>query len=165
MNSKVELSVIGIIKTAFPEPTGTPIQPNFAKNSLGIIEINEKYLPALKDLDGFSHIWLIYFFHKASPYQETVIPFRDIISHGVLATRAPTRPNQIGISVVKLDRIESNKIFISNVDIVNESPLLDIKPYVPSFDSRPNATSGWLEQNANSRKVADSRFIKSNQSV
>ncbi len=123
-----------------------PIQPPGAKGIKGMVEILPEYTRALEDLDGFSHIILLYHFHKSSTCSLTVEPFLHNKAHGVFATRAPNRPNPIGISIVELEYIENNIIHIVNVDILDGTPLLDIKPYVPEFDYQEEARSGWLAE-------------------
>lgn len=136
---------IGSIHTSHLTREGMPIQPTGAKGVRGTIEIQPEYAPGLADLDGFSHIILLYHLHKSTGYRLTVTPFLDTQPHGVFATRAPKRPNPIGISIVKLIKIEDNNLTIENVDILDGTPLLDIKPYVPDFDQPEKVRIGWLE--------------------
>ena len=156
----VDFRHIGTIHSDFKQKEGVPIQSVFSKGSKGWIEILPEYTDGLKDLDGFSHIFLIYHFHKSSGHSNLVKPFLDDEKRGVFSTRAPRRPNPIGLSIVKLEQIEDNKLFIRDVDIIDGTPLLDIKPYVERFDSRENARSGWLDKRmeAEKRHFADSRF-------
>jgi tRNA-Thr(GGU) m(6)t(6)A37 methyltransferase TsaA len=137
---------IGIIHSPFKETQGMPIQSSGASKIQGAIEIFPEFVEGLKDLDGFSHIILLYHFHRVQGVKLIVTPFLDSQPRGVFATRAPTRPNAIGFSVVKLLSIERNVVHIENVDIVDGTPLLDIKPYVPEFDQYPAERIGWLEQ-------------------
>ena len=156
----IEFKPIGIIHTPFKKPEGMPIQPAGAAGVRGSIEVFEEYHAGLKDLDGFSHIILLYFFHLSQGFNLKVIPFLDTKSRGLFATRAPKRPNAIGFSVVKLDEVETGVLYVQNVDMLDGTPLLDIKPYVPEFDSHAEVRTGWLEQarkKANSRQ-ADERF-------
>lgn len=151
---------IGYIYSPFDDPNGMPLQPPWSKKAQGIIEILPKYSKGLKDLEGFSHIILIYHFHQVRGYNLTLTPFLDTKAHGVFSTRAPKRPNPIGLSVVKLIQIKGKKITIDNVDILNKTPLLDIKPYVPEFDHPEVSSLGWLEQfrvNVHNKK-SDARF-------
>ena len=135
---------IGIIHSPFSHPVGMPIQPVAAKGIKGSVEVFREYLSGLDDLDGFSHIILIYHFHLSTGYSLKVKPFLDNREHGVFATRAPKRPNPIGISVVKLLKSDRNMLIIENVDIVDNTPLLDIKPFVPKFNGTGKITLGWL---------------------
>lgn len=156
----MEIKPIGIIHTPFAEREGMPIQPSGAVGVTGTIEVFDHFQAGLKDLDGFSHIFLLYLFHQSDGFKLHVIPFMDTTPRGVFATRAPKRPNPIGLSIVELDRIEDNVLHVRNIDILDGTPLLDIKPYVPKFDRPEAVRSGWL---ANSRdpvaqKKADGRF-------
>jgi len=153
---------IGIVHSRFKEPKGVPIQSVAAKGVEGTVEIFPKYVEGLEDLEGFSHIILIYHFHLAKCSSLKVKPYMDDRIHGVFATRAPARPNPIGISVVRLVGIERNVLYIQDVDIVDGTPLLDIKPYVPEFDVRKVDKIGWLEKNVNKLPVSkdDGRFSK-----
>jgi tRNA-Thr(GGU) m(6)t(6)A37 methyltransferase TsaA len=137
---------IGVIHSPFKDIAGMPIQPTGAANIRGLLEIFPPFVAGLKDLEGFSHIILLYHFHQAEGAKLVVRPFMDSRPHGVFATRAPKRPNPIGLSVVRLLRIEQNIVHIENVDIIDGTPLLDIKPYVPEFDHYPADRVGWLEQ-------------------
>ena len=161
-NMKIELESIGTIHTEFENIEGMPIQPTGAKGVKGKIVLDEKYAAGLKDLEDFSHIHLLYLLHKVEGYLLEVKPFMDNNTHGVFATRSPKRPNRIGSSVVKLDKIEGNTIYISNIDVLNGTPLLDIKPYVPQLyeDTIDDLKIGWFENNhkkAKSQK-SDDRF-------
>jgi tRNA-Thr(GGU) m(6)t(6)A37 methyltransferase TsaA len=142
----IEFKPIGIIHTPFTEPEGIPIQPAGAAGVHGTVDVFEEYAAGLKDLDGFSHIILLYHFHRSRGFSLQVVPFMDKQPRGLFATRAPKRPNPIGLSVVQLDRIEKGTLHIQNVDILDGTPLLDIKPYVPEFDSYTNIRTGWLEK-------------------
>ncbi|MEA3296355.1 MAG: tRNA (N6-threonylcarbamoyladenosine(37)-N6)-methyltransferase TrmO [candidate division Zixibacteria bacterium] len=136
---------IGIIYSSFKEPKGTPIQPKRAGGAEGTIELLPQYEEGLCDLAGFSHIILLYHFHLSCGYKLKVKPYLDNTMRGLFATRAPRRPNPIGLSVVRLKRIEGGTLYISNLDIVDGTPLLDIKPYVPHFDCEEKIRVGWLE--------------------
>ncbi len=137
---------IGVIHSPFKEPQGTPIQPGAAWDVAGTVEILPELAPGLKDLEGFSRIILLYYFHLAQTFSLRVRPFLDEEERGVFATRAPARPCPIGLSVVRLDRIEGNRLLVRDVDVVDGTPLLDIKPYVPQFDSFPDEKVGWLTE-------------------
>jgi len=153
---------IGIIYSPFKEPKGTPIQPAGAKGVKGRVEVLPEYAEGLKDIEGFSHIILIYHFHRVKGYKLRVKPFMDDNFHGVFATRAPARPNPIGISVVRLLKVEGNILYVEDLDILDGTPLLDIKPYVPEFDKREGIKIGWLEKNVHklSQSRDDERFVK-----
>jgi tRNA-Thr(GGU) m(6)t(6)A37 methyltransferase TsaA len=143
---KIEYRSIGVIRTSFKSIEGMPIQPSGAESIQGTVIVFPEYSKALKDLEGFSHIILLYHFHRAGKAKLVVTPFLDSQPHGIFSTRAPKRPNPIGISVVKLRKIDGNILHIENVDILDETPLLDIKPYVPEFDRYPADKVGWLER-------------------
>jgi tRNA-Thr(GGU) m(6)t(6)A37 methyltransferase TsaA len=155
-----EYTPIGIIHCPFNEPENMPIQPAGAKGTQGTIEIFKEYQDGLKDLEGFSHVILLYHFHRSGGFKLQVIPFMDTELRGIFATRAPRRPNPIGLSVVELDRIENGLLHIRNVDILDGTPLLDIKPYVPEFDFQKDIRIGWLEKARDhvSTRKSDDRF-------
>ncbi len=157
---KITVQPIGIIHSPFTQAKGTPIQPKFAQKCEGHVEIFDEYREGLKDLDGFDRIWLIYWFDRSQDYRLTVTPYLDTKERGLFATRAPRRPNPIGISPVKLQRIESNIIYVSEIDILDGTPLLDIKPYSAKFDCFENGRSGWLDDSKTNTYEADGRFHK-----
>jgi tRNA-Thr(GGU) m(6)t(6)A37 methyltransferase TsaA len=143
----VTFTPIGVIHTPFKTCDDAPIQPSRARGSKGTITIREDLIEGLSDLDGFSHITLIFHFHLSTDYELKVIPFLDTVRRGVFATRAPRRPNQIGVSVVRLKKIEGNVIHIQNVDMLDGTPLLDIKPFVSRFvEPAGEIRTGWLEK-------------------
>ena len=135
---------IGLIRTPFSRLEGMPIQPPGAKGAVGQVEVFEEYREGLRDLDGFSHLILLYWFHRGNGFDLVVKPFLDSEYRGLFSTRAPKRPNPIGLSVVKLDRIQEGVLHVRDVDILNGTPLLDIKPYVPAFEPPEKVRVGWL---------------------
>ena len=151
---------IGIIRTPFTRIEDMPIQPAGAGGIGGVVEVYREYVDGLKDLEGFSHLILLYHFHRIRGFRLNVEPFLDSQQRGIFATRAPKRPNPIGLSVVKLLSIDGRTVRIENVDMVDGTPLLDIKPYVPEFDALTAVRTGWLERarGAASRKRSDKRF-------
>lgn len=151
---------IGVIHTPFKNLEGMPIQPVGAEQVRGRVVLEPEYLEGLADIEGFSHLILIYAFHQSKGFQLKVKPFLDNQPRGLFATRAPRRPNPIGLSVVELVRCEQNILHVNNIDVVDGTPLLDIKPYVPAFDARTAASIGWLEGRAAlSREMrSDERF-------
>ena len=157
---KIEYEPIGVIHSPFHTTEGMPIQPSGAAGIEGAVEIFHQFRQGLKDLDGFSHIILIYHFHRSTGYSLLVTPFLDSVERGVFATRAPKRPNSIGISVVRLVRVEEDTLHVENIDVLDGTPLLDIKPYVPEFDQHLGGRIGWLEHaRARARETrADDRF-------
>ncbi len=155
-DEKITYQPIGIIHTPFRDLKGIPIQPTFAQKSQGTIELQEEYLDGLKDLDGFSHILIIYHLHLSKGYHLHVTPFLDKVLRGLFSTRAPKRPNPIGISLVKLIKIEGPMIHIEDIDVVDGTPLLDIKPYIRQFDEVEDYRSGWLTGKIDQGKKVES---------
>ncbi len=140
----INFEPIGIIYTPFKTIENMPIQPAAAKGVRGRIVIDEKFADGLKDIDGFSHLYLIYNFHRCNGHLLEVKPFLDDKTHGIFATRSPKRPCSIGISIVKLEGVNGRELTVENVDILDETPLLDIKPYVPEFDVVDgDVKTGW----------------------
>ena len=159
---KFEVKPIGIIHTPYETSIDVPIQPAFSETE-GRAEIFPEFVSGLDSLEGFSHLILLSWFHKAKDPKMKVVPYMDSVERGLFATRAPARPNPIGFSIVELLQIESNTIFFKGADMLDGTPLLDIKPYVSKFDSPTSTKMGWLEEAMSKRKdkqVADSRFEK-----
>ncbi|MBN1157100.1 tRNA (N6-threonylcarbamoyladenosine(37)-N6)-methyltransferase TrmO [Candidatus Woesearchaeota archaeon] len=158
----VSYKPIGLIRTPNKKSEGTPIQPKAAKGIEGQVEIYPDFTEGLKDIEGFSHIILLYHMHKSKRGSLLVKPYMDTEQHGVFSTRAPSRPNPIGMSVVQLVKREKNVLHIKNVDIIDGTPLLDIKPYVPEFDFFKANKVGWLSKNLHKLKKSrdDGRFKK-----
>jgi tRNA-Thr(GGU) m(6)t(6)A37 methyltransferase TsaA len=155
---ELQMSEIGRIHSSFQEATGTPIQPCRAHNSPGHVELRPEYVDGLADLAGFDRIWLIYWFHRAAAAKMRVVPYRDTVAHGLFATRAPARPNPLGLSCVRLLGIEGHLLRLAEVDILDNTPLLDIKPYVPQYDNYPVTRCGWIDTVPDRPVVADNRF-------
>jgi len=157
---EIKLRPIGVLKSPFTDTRGVPIQSIYGEGIEGVVEIFPEYIEGLKDLAGFSHIILIYYFHLSKKCSLKVKPYLDNKERGVFATRAPSRPNPIGISIVRLIKVEENKLKIKDVDICNMTPILDIKPYIPDFDIRKTTKIGWLENQINKAKIVkgDGRF-------
>lgn len=161
LEQHINLKSIGIIRSEFKDIENMPIQPTGEKANKGRIEVLSQYTEGLRDLDEFSHIILIYHFHKAEQVKLTVKPFLDKDTHGVFATRTPVRPNHIGMSVVEIDKVEGNSIFVKNIDVLDGTPVLDIKPFVPGFDiPKADIRIGWLTSNIHNvgTKLSDDRF-------
>jgi tRNA-Thr(GGU) m(6)t(6)A37 methyltransferase TsaA len=158
----IQFKIIGLIRSPFKSPQNVPIQPAGAKGIKGRVILKKEYQAGLKDLAGFSHIILIYYFHLIQDFSLIVKPYMDKYPHGIFATRAPKRPNPIGLSIVRLLGIQDNILEIEDVDIVDNTPLLDIKPYVPEFDQREKIEIGWLTTKIHQLKKTkdDGRFIK-----
>ncbi len=154
---------IGTIHTPFKNLEGMPIQPSGAKEITGTIVLDKQFDQGLNDLDGFSHIILLYHFHQSKDYDLLVTPFLDNQKRGLFSTRAPRRPNPIGLSIVRLIKREKNRLTIKGIDVLDGTPLIDIKPYVPKFDTKNVTATGWLEKNQDAAQsmTSDNRFIES----
>ena len=152
---------IGIIHTPFRDLSGMPIQPSAAEGIEGKVILDPALQEGLQDLEGFSHIILLYYFHQAGDPKLLVKPYLDDEQRGLFATRAPRRPNGIGFSIVKLLEIQGNILTVANVDILDGTPLLDIKPYIPYFDHPEADRVGWLEKSKGKvgGKLSDDRFV------
>lgn len=161
MPDPITFTPIGVVHSPFTEPHGTPIQPRAALGVQGTVELLPEYAPGLEGLDGFTHVILLVHLHRAGPYRLRVKPFLEDVVRGLFATRAPSRPNPIGLSIVRLLRVEGATLYIENVDIVDGTPLLDVKPYVPRFDAPPDAGNGWVDSAADDLPDArdDGRFL------
>ena len=159
---EIRYKPIGVIHSPFIEPKGVPIQSAVACDVDGTIEILPEYVEGLKDVEGFSHIILIYHFHLSRESTLLVRPYLDDQERGVFATRSPSRPNAIGLSTVRLLRIEGNLLYVKDVDVVDGTPLLDMKPYVPEFDARHADRIGWLKEKLQQLPILrnDGRFTR-----
>ena len=158
MSNELKIEPIGVIETPFRNVAGTPIQPSRANGARGRVHVERRFQAGLKDLAGFERIWLIYWFHQASGSSLLVTPFLDERQRGVFATRAPTRPSHIGISAVRLLAVQEGVLEVADVDVIDGTPLLDIKPYVSEFDCYPNSKAGWFDESNSKRRLADARF-------
>jgi tRNA-Thr(GGU) m(6)t(6)A37 methyltransferase TsaA len=158
--NEIRYKPIGTIHSPFEEPRGTPIQPTAGTDTEGTVEVFQEFAAGLEDLDGFSHLILLYHFHLSKEPALIVKPFLDDQTRGVFSTRAPSRPNPVGISVVRLLGVQGNLLRIADLDIVDGTPLIDIKPYVPGFDERDADRTGWLQGRVGklSRSRDDGRF-------
>ncbi len=152
---------IGVIRTPFTDRRDMPIQPSGARGVRGQAVMDESLAAALRDIDGFSHLYLLYHFHMSDGFDLTVVPFMDPQERGLFATRAPRRPNQIGLSVVRLERVEGTVLHLLDVDILDGTPLLDIKPYFKGIDAVPEAVAGWAEASLDKAASlrSDDRFV------
>ena len=155
MIQEVSYRVIGVIRSPFTEPKGTPIQPAAGKGVEGVVEVFTEFAEGLQDIEGFSHLILLYHFHLAKPGPLRAKPFMDTKKRGIFAIRGSSRPNPIGLSIVRLVQVKGTRLTVQDMDIVDGTPLLDIKPYVPAFDAPPATRIGWLEDQV--RKLPDSR--------
>ena len=146
MKVTISYEPIGVSRSKHTEPNETPIQPAYAKGCEGRAEVQPEFAGGLRDLDGFSHVYLLYHFHQAGPPRLIVKPFLQDVERGVFATRAPCRPNPIGLSVVRLVRREGNVLHLDGVDVLDGTPLLDIKPYTAKFDCIQTTQNGWQDE-------------------
>jgi tRNA-Thr(GGU) m(6)t(6)A37 methyltransferase TsaA len=143
---QIVMHPIGKICSPYKESTDIPIQGTFKSDVEARIELKDKYAAGLKDLDEFSHAIILYYFHKSQKEQIEGRPFLEQDKHGIFAIRSPHRPNHIGLSIVKIKRIKANRLYFTEVDILDGTPVLDIKPYVKYFDDREKVKCGWLDK-------------------
>ena len=161
-----DIEEIGKIETEFKEPRGMPIQPSYERKHRGKIVIHPEFEKGLKDIEGFSHIIVLFYFHMSKHTKLEVVPFLDTVVRGVYSTRAPIRPNRIGLSIVELISREKNVLHVQGVDMVDGTPVLDIKPYVGGFDipkiSSGKVRIGWLKKfvDESGKRISDSRMLK-----
>jgi len=158
MSNELKIEPIGVIETPFRNVAGTPIQPSRANGARGKVRIDPRFEAGLKDLAGFERIWLIYWFHRTPGSSLLVTPFLDQRAHGVFATRAPCRPSPIGISAVRLLSVQEGLLEVADIDVIDGTLLLDIKPYVPEFDCYSDSKAGWFDESNSKRCIADARF-------
>ena len=157
----MDIEPIGIIHTPFQQLNNMPIQPVGAKDIEGEAVVDDAYQGGLKDLEGFSHIYLIYLFHKADKTKLHVVPYLDTVERGVFATRSPLRPSHIGLSLVELITVNDNMLTFRGVDMLDGTPLLDIKPYIPRFEANESVRTGWIQSRAKTieNMRSDERFV------
>lgn len=160
---KLELTPIGVVHSPHRQAQGTPIQPRWAEGSEGTVELFPQFAPGLRDLDGFERIWLFCWFDRARETKLEVVPYLDTQTRGVFATRAPSRPNPIGLSCVRLLAVEGMRLRVAELDILDGTPLLDIKPYLPDCDVFDVKHVGWFAD-ACGKRTADDRFAKRHRS-
>jgi tRNA-Thr(GGU) m(6)t(6)A37 methyltransferase TsaA len=153
MKIAIQIKPIGIIHTPYKEPKGMPIQGKFEKGVTGNIRLFPEYQAGLKGIEGFSHLILIYYFNRSKEERLMGKPFLEDTEHGIFAIRSPHRPNHIGVSIVKLKSVKGRTITFSEVDILDGTPLLDIKPYVKHFDSRDKVRNGWIDKHFKNCRV------------
>ena len=152
------LTVIGAIHTPYRTPEGTPIQTRFGEGIEATVTVHAQYTEALADIEGFERLWLVYWFDRAGPYSPLVVPYRDDRKRGLFATRSPARPNPIGLSVVRFLARSGAVLRVADIDVLDGTPLLDIKPYVPQIDAYADSKAGWFDDNRVDRRNADGRF-------
>ena len=152
---------IGKICSPYKENSNIPIQGTFNSEVDAYVELEEKYVAGLKNLDGFSHAIILYYFHRSQREDILGRPFLEQNEHGIFAIRSPHRPNHIGLSIVKIKKIEANKLYFTEVDMLNQTPVLDIKPYIKYFDCRNDIKCGWLDKHFRDGKIPDKAIYKS----
>ena len=157
----ISITPIGLIHSPIDSPKNAPIQPRGAADLQGTIEIYSEYAEGLTDLDGFSHIILLYHFHLTTRTELLVTPFMDTCKRGVFSTRSPLRPNHIGLSIVELLSVDKNILAVKGIDVVDSTPVLDVKPYIQNFDGVEQSRSGWMTADADqvAGKRSDDRFL------
>jgi len=163
------LTPIGVIHSPHPTAVGAPIQPVCAAGARGQVHVFAPFAAGVQDLEGFARIWLLFLFDRSRGHDLRVVPFRDTVPRGLFATRAPRRPNSIGLSCVRLIAVGADAagpvLEVADIDVLDGTPLLDIKPYVPEFDAFPGSRAGWLDDAARTadspRTHADDRFERS----
>jgi len=160
---QIVMHPIGVIHSPYRENTDIPIQGIFKSEAEAWVELKEKYASGLKDLDGFSHAIILYYFHKSQKDGIQGRPFLEPIEHGIFAIRSPHRPNHIGLSIVKIEKIEANKMHFTEVDMLDATPVLDIKPYVKYFDSREDVRCGWLDKHFKNGDIPSTATSKRHQ--
>jgi len=160
LKTKFIFKPIGIIHSPYKEPSGTPIQTIYSNNAIATVEIFDEFTEGLDDIEKFSHIYLIYVFDRSHRFELKIKPFLDNKTHGVFTTRAPNRPNPIGLSIVRLINRKKNILTIKEIDIFDKTPLLDIKPFIPFWDNRMKVKTGWLTEKMKKTKkyFSDNRF-------
>lgn len=154
----MQLRPIGVIHSPFKECKDMPVQPAMAQGVTGSVEIFDEFAAGLKDLAGFDRIWLLFWFHRAAPARMCVTPYLDTQERGLFSTRAPSRPNPIGLSNVRLLAIDGSTLRVAGLDMLDGTPILDIKPCVPRFDYLDAPRCGWLDTVSMKDRVADGRF-------
>lgn len=158
MPDSLTLTPVAMVRCNCPEPAGTPIQAVYAPEQEARIEVIPSFADALLDIEGFEHLWLVTWLHRSEPGPLQLTPFRDNRPHGVFATRSPRRPNPLGLSRVRLLRVEGTTLHVAGVDIIDGTPILDIKPYIPEFDALNASRAGWFDERRDTRTTADDRF-------
>jgi len=158
--TEITMHPVGIIRSPYKQPRDIPIQGAFKKDVQAWVELEQEYVAGLKDLDGFSHAIILYHFHKSHGEQIQAQPFLEQDKHGIFAIRSPHRPNHIGLSIVKIERIEGNRLYFTEVDVLDQTPVLDIKPYVSHFDQRDDVKCGWLDKHFEGGSIPDKTILK-----
>ena len=157
---KIVMNPIGIIHSPYKQPKNIPIQGTFKPDVEAWIELEKKFADGLKDLNQFSHAIVLYYFHRSHEERLQCSPFLEDEKHGIFAIRSPHRPNHIGLSIIKINRIEGNKLYFTEVDVLDRTPVLDIKPYVKHFDWRQDVVCGWVDKHFEAGDIPDRAFLR-----
>jgi len=158
----INMKTIGIIHSPYKTTTDIPIQGRFKDDIEAVLELKKNYVKGLKDLDKFSHAILLYYLHKSDKENIEGKPFLEDDKHGIFAIRSPHRPNHIGLSIVKIKSIQENKLYFTRVDMIDGTPLLDIKPFVKYFDNQEDVVSGWLDKHFKNGNIPEKTIINGN---
>ena len=158
--NEIIMHPIGIIHSPYKENADIPIQGIFKGDAEAWVELKQEYVDGLKDLDKFSHAIILYYIHKSQREETQGQPFLEQNKHGIFAIRSPHRPNHIGLSIVKIKKIEANKLYFTEADVLDQTPVLDIKPYVNYFDSRDNVKCGWLDKHFKDGSVPNGTMLR-----
>ena len=156
----ITITPIGTIHSPYKTTDQIPIQGRFDTTIEAYIELKPEYIPGLKDLDGFSHAILLFYFHKSTKEHLQAKPYLEDTIRGIFAIRSPHRPNHIGLTVIKIKKIEKNRIYFTHVDMIDQTPVIDIKPYIHHFDEREKVTAGWLEKHFKNGKLPEKIYAK-----
>ena len=154
------MNPIGKIHSPYKTIESIPRQDSFKEDVEAYVELKDEFIKGLKDLDGFSHAFLLFYFHKSEKENLQGKPYFENKTHGIFAIRSPHRPNHIGLSVIKIKKIERNRIYFTEVDMIDGTPVIDIKPYVKHYDCKENAISGWIDKHFKNRKILDNAIVK-----
>ena len=157
---EITLKPIGIVHSPYESSKNIPIQGRFNDDVEAYVKLDKKYEKGLTDLEEFSHAIIVFYFHKADKITIMSKPYLENKEHGIFAIRSPSRPNPIGISVVKIKKIEGNKLYFTEVDVFDQTPVLDIKPYIKYFDIRENVKSGWLDKHFKNGNIPEQTILK-----
>ncbi|GIU16667.1 tRNA (N6-threonylcarbamoyladenosine(37)-N6)-methyltransferase TrmO [Shewanella glacialipiscicola] len=156
----INFSAIGFVESEYNDIANMPIQGCKVANNQGVLVIDAEFTEGLADLHEFSHLYVLFHLHRCNDYTLKVKPFLDNQLRGIFATRSPKRPNPIGLSIVEIERIEDNRIYVKGIDILNQTPIIDIKPYIQAFDNITPTRDGWYEHGQDPlTTLSDNRFI------
>jgi len=158
--NQITMHPIGVVHSPYKEPKDMPIQGTFKNDVEACLELEDEYAAGLKDLDEFSHAILLYYFHKSNRVELEGMPFLEEVKHGIFAIRSPHRPNHIGLSIVRIKSVEGNTVHFTEVDVLDGTPVLDIKPYIKYFDQREDVICGWLDKHFENGTIPEKTIVK-----